>query len=98
MNRRAFLASLGSGLLVAPLATKAQQVGKVARIGFLAGASPGGPYPPVFEQALRERGWIPGQNLVIVYRYAEGKYDRLPALAAELVRLESQVIVASPTA
>jgi len=50
------------------------------------------------ETALRERGWVTGENLAIAYRYADGKFERLDALAAELVRLEPQVIVASPTA
>jgi putative ABC transport system substrate-binding protein len=100
MDRRAFIASLAGGLLTAPLAAGAQPGRKVYQIGFLLHGSRG-PREPLFqafEQALREHGWVTGENLVIVYRYAEGKYDRLPALAAELVRLEPQVIVAVSTA
>ena len=85
-------------LFTAPLVAGAQQAGKVYRIGVLGGGSTGGPFRPVFEQALRELGWATGQNLVITYRDAEGKYERLPVLAAELVRLEPQVIVTRTTA
>ena len=93
------LVSLTLGLLAATLAD-AQQVGKVYHIGVLSiGArGPNDHLFLAFEQALRERGWATGENLVIAYRYAEGKYDRLPALAAELVRLEPKVIVAVQTA
>jgi len=98
MDRRRFLlTSLGGVLLAAP-AGRAQEAGKVHRIGYLAvGRRENQPFLPVFEQALRERGWTPGNTLAIAYRYAEEEYDRLPALAAELVRLEPQVIV-TPTA
>ena len=95
MDRRAFLGALGS--LTAPLAVKAQQAGKVYRVGYLTAGSRT-PLQQAFEQGLRERGWVTGENLVIEYRYAEEKYDRLPALAVALVRLEPQVIVAGPTA
>jgi ABC-type uncharacterized transport system substrate-binding protein len=88
------IAALELGLFTAPRVAAAQQAGTVYRIGYLSTGSPRNPYGPVFEQALRERGWVTGKNLVIAYRYAEGKFDRLPALAAELVRLEPQVIVA----
>jgi len=100
MDRRAFLCTVAGGLLAAPLGAEAQQSGKVYRVGFLLHGSrgPRDPLIQAFEQALRERGWVPGENLVIVYRSAEGQYDRLPALAAELVRLEPQVIVAVSTA
>jgi putative ABC transport system substrate-binding protein len=92
------IAALTLGLFTAPLVAWAQQAGKVYRIGFLGVGSAGGSFRQVLEQALRERGWVTGENLVIADRYADGKYDRLPALAAELVRLDPQVIVAVPTA
>jgi len=100
IDRRGFISSLGLGVLAAPLGAEAQQGGKVSRIGFLLPVSrgPAEHLLQTFEQALRERGWVTGQNLVIEYRSAEGKYDRLPALAAELVLLEPQVIVAVATA
>jgi putative ABC transport system substrate-binding protein len=98
-TRRAFIRTLAGVLLATPLAAEAQQAGRVYRIGFLAaGSQPTSENRQAFEQALRERGWVTGENLVIAYTFAEGKYDRLPALAAELVRLKPQVIVAVPTA
>jgi len=100
MDRREFVSGVALALLATPLAAEAQQAGRVYRIGFLLHGSrgPREPLLQAFEQALRERGWVTGENLVITYRYAEGQYDRLPALAAELVRLEPQVIVAVSTA
>jgi len=97
MDRRAFISGIAVSLLAVPLAAAAQQAGKVYRIGFLSAGSQPAENRQVFEQALRERGWVTGENLVIEYLLAEGKYDRLPALAAELVRLEPRVIVAVPT-
>jgi putative ABC transport system substrate-binding protein len=92
-TRRAFLTSL-LGVLAAPLAG-AQPAGKVYRIGLL---SPFPPSPAALEalgNALRELGWVEGRNLVIERRYLEGgEYERLPALAAELVRLKVDLIVA----
>jgi len=84
-------------LLAAPLAADAQQAGKVPRIGCLSLTSPSDrpPLLDAFRQRLREIGWVEGQNIVIDYRYAEGQVDRLPDLAAELVRLKVDLIVAS---
>ena len=97
MERRAFLAAVASGLLAAPLAAKAQQVAQIARIGMLADAT--SPHlREAFLQGLRELGYVEGRNLVIEYRDAEGKSERLPALAAELVALKVDVIVAGNTA
>ena len=95
--RRTFLAGTGSVLLAAPLAAEALQAGKVPRIGVL---NPGSPTesPAVqrepFERGLRELGWTPGSNIFIEYRYADGNTTRLAELAAELVRLEMDIIVA----
>jgi putative tryptophan/tyrosine transport system substrate-binding protein len=76
-------------LLAAPLATDAQQRSTVPRIGYLdqGSAARNRPYLGAFRQGLRELGWLEGQNIAIEIRFAEGKTDRLPALAAELVRL-----------
>jgi putative tryptophan/tyrosine transport system substrate-binding protein len=90
------LAALTLGLFIAALGEGAQ-ASKVDRIGFMAAGSPG-PFQPAFEQGLRERGWMMGENLLITYRYAEGKYDRLPAIAAELARHQPRLIVANSTA
>jgi len=96
MNRRTLLYGLGVGLL-APLAVEAQQAGKVWRIGSLASYSPTSPeVAPLWEgflQGLRELGYVEGKNFVIEGRYSEGRHERLPALAAELVRLKVDVIV-----
>lgn len=82
----------------ASLTSHAQPTGKVYRVGLLL-SGPGGNTPSVeaFRQGLREFGWIEGQNMVIDYRLAEGRLDRLPDLAAELVRLKVDVIAAGPT-
>ena len=81
-------------LLAVPLAATAQQA-KVYRIGYLSSASPRSnlPFFRAFEQRLRELGYVEGQNLVIDFRNSEGMNDRLPGLAAELVRLNVNVIV-----
>jgi putative ABC transport system substrate-binding protein len=79
---------------------QAQQPTKIPRIGFLAGASLSAiaGRTEAFRQGLRELGYVEGKNIIIEYRYAEGKLDRLPALAVELVRLKVDVIVtAGPT-
>jgi putative tryptophan/tyrosine transport system substrate-binding protein len=93
-TRRTFISSLAGGLLVAPLATEAQQAAKVPRIGYLA-LNPGvNPHlREAFRQGLRDLGYVEGRNVVTEYRDAEGKAERLPALAAELVALKVDVIV-----
>ena len=94
MERRAFLAG-SAVLLAAPLAAEAQQASKVHRIGLLApsDAHAGTPYVEAFRQGLRELGWVEGNNCVIEYRWADGRLERLPALAADLVRLHVDVIL-----
>ena len=76
---------------------QAQQAGKIPRIGFLLAPARSAVLESLdaFRQGLREIGYVEGQNIVIEYRYAEGKFDRLPDLAAELVRLNVDVIVAA---
>ena len=84
------------GLLAAPPATPAQHPAKVPRIGYLAGESPGtrSHLLDAFREGLSDLGWVEGQNIVIEYRWAEGKFDRLSDLAADLVRLQVLLIVA----
>src|SRR5262245_51217409 len=78
-----------------PHATEAQPPAKVARIGVLMfSATPSSPQAEAFRQGLKEHGYVEGQNLVIEWRWAEGQPERLPALAAELVRLPVVLIVA----
>jgi ABC-type uncharacterized transport system substrate-binding protein len=98
-TRRAFIGTLGGGLLAAPFTADAQPAGKAYRVGYLtAGSVTANPRVlEAFRQGLRELGWVEGQNIVIEYRSAEGHFDRLPDLAAELVRLKVDVIVAAPT-
>src|SRR6266545_5554228 len=94
MERRTFMAMLTGGIVVAPFSAEAQQAAKIARIGFLSlnqGANP--LLHEAFRQGLRDLGYVEGRNVVIEYRSAEGKLERLPALAAELVALNVDVIV-----
>jgi putative ABC transport system substrate-binding protein len=98
VDRRTFIGTLTGGLLALPLAAEAQEAAKVARIGFLAGNLASNPHlPEAFRQGLRDLGYVEGRNLVIEYRDAEGKFERIPALAAELVALKVDVIVAPGT-
>jgi putative ABC transport system substrate-binding protein len=90
-----FLLLLASAILLAPLAAGAQQAGKVYRIGFLRAGRPPSTFVEGFQQGLRERGYVDGQNVVIEYRFTEGSLDQLPQLAEELVRRNVNVILAS---
>ena len=102
-TRRAFLCTLAGALLTAPFAAEAQRSAKIYRIGLLIPApapAPGLMPPiivPVFLAGMRERGWLENQGFVLEPRYAEGKVERLPDLAAELVRLKVDMIVAMGT-
>jgi putative tryptophan/tyrosine transport system substrate-binding protein len=97
--RRVFLGTLAGGLFAAALAASAQQPAKVARIGFLATTNlAANPHlQEAFLQGLRDLGYVEGRNVVIEYRDAEGTLERLPALAAELIALKVDVIVAPGT-
>ncbi len=92
------ISTLVLGLLAEPLPAEAQQAGKVYRIGVLR-AGKGSPTPQpstiAFQQGLRELGYVEGQNLVFEYRRAKGNPERLPDLAAELVRIKVDIIVTS---
>ncbi len=103
MDRRTFLGTLTGGLLAAPLAASAQQPSKVARVGFFYFGSrqsslAAGRYA-AFLEGMRELGYVEGKNLIVEARFGESKPERLPGLAADLVRLKVDVIVAtgSPT-
>ena len=96
--RRAFMAVIAGSLLAAPLAAEAQPAAQVPRIGYLALNPAANPHlHEAFRQGLRDLGYVEGRNIVIEYRDAEGKPERLPALAAELVALKVAVLVAQPT-
>jgi putative ABC transport system substrate-binding protein len=91
MDRRAFIGMMAGGLLATPLGAEAQQAGKVWRIGFLSSLPVAATSLP---NALRTVGLVEGDNVIIERRLVEGQFDRLPALAEELVRLNPDVIVA----
>jgi putative tryptophan/tyrosine transport system substrate-binding protein len=90
------LVTFALGLLLAPLAAGAPSV-KIARIGVLSPSSPPNGAPDVLRHALRELGWVEGQNLATEYRWAHGRYEQLPHLATELVRLPVDVLVTIST-
>jgi len=88
--------TLTASLVLAPLAAVAQQPAKVPRIGILS-ADAVSTREEAFRQGLRDLGYVEGQNVAIESRYADGRFEKLPGLATELVRLNVDVIVASPT-
>src|SRR5262245_33899649 len=92
MRRIGLAIVLSASFVLAPLAG-AQQAEKVRRIGFLSAAIRGSSeVDDAFRQGLREHGYVEGQNLVIEWRFAEGRYDRLTGFAEELVRLKVEVV------
>ena len=101
MTRRQLVIVVGASALAAPLASFAQKQDKVRRVGFLIARrlAPGDTnYYRAFPEGMRELGYVEGKNLVIEWRYADGKFERLPELAAELVQLKVDVIVTAGTA
>jgi putative ABC transport system substrate-binding protein len=95
LARRRFLALVSGGLLAAPLAAQAQPAGNVWRIGLVSVA-----YlrdEDIFFQRLRELGYVEGQNLVVERRYSEGRAERFPEFAAELLRLKTDIIIVTTT-
>ena len=95
MDRRAFISGITLGLLAVPLAAGAQPAGKVWRVGIL-GNENSAPWE-AFRRGLRDLGYVGGRNLTMESRWSEGRTERLPALAIELVQLRVDVIVASGT-
>ena len=102
MRRREFICLLGGAMIARPLATRAQQPGKIYRVGFITPAPPllemAGPepaHPPTraFVQGLRALGYVEGQNLILERRSAEGRYERFGDIFTELVRLKVDVLV-----
>ena len=99
LGRRHFLALVSSGLLAAPLAAEGQPTGNVPRIGWLGGPTreSAQAFVQPFQQGLRDLGWVEGQNIVIEWRFAGGRAEQFPSLAAELVRLRVDLIVVPST-
>jgi putative ABC transport system substrate-binding protein len=95
LRRREFITLLGGAAAAWPVAARAQQVGKMPTIGFLGETTPSahGQYLAVFTQRLRELGWIEGRSVAIIYRWAEGRSERVSEIAAEFIRLKVDVIV-----
>ncbi len=99
MKRRAFIAALGGAAAAWPLVARAQQAGKVYRLGQLSGGTAASRIPllAVFMRGMRELGYIEGQNLLIEHRYADGRFERLPALARELLAWNPDALFVSTT-
>ena len=99
MKRREFITLLGGAAAAWPLAARAQQTGKVSRIGYLGASSASLERRDLdaFRQTLRDLGHVEGENITIEYRWAEGDDSRLPGLAVELVHLKVDVIVTAGT-
>src|SRR5712671_4446254 len=93
IQRRKLITLIGSAAATWPLAARAQQ-SAMPVVGYLSAGSPGSPNEIAFESGLRDLGWVKGRNVAIEYRYAEGKAERLPGLAADLVRMRVDLIVA----
>jgi putative ABC transport system substrate-binding protein len=99
-SRRTFLAAATGAVLTAPLSVLAQPTGKIYVIGYLGSTSPSGAHGKLveaFRNGLSDLGYVEGRDVTIEYRWAEGKYDRLPELAADLVRLPVDLIVTHGT-
>jgi putative ABC transport system substrate-binding protein len=99
LGRAGFVVAVALSIFAIPLPAQAQPPGTVPRIGFLAPGSPAptSPFLEAFRQGLRDLGWTEGQNIAIEYRWAEGKLERLPDLAGELVRLNVDLLLAVAT-
>lgn len=103
MDRRAFITAVTGSLLAAPLAGAAPPAGRVLRLGLLYGIKPkfdpdSNPVDRALVDGLRAQGYEPGRNIIFEFRSAEGRPERLPGLAAELVQLKVDVLVTNPTA
>src|SRR4030095_10110470 len=97
-DRRAFIVMVGASVLATSIVARAQQAVKTARIGYLAGNLATGPsFSDAFRQGLRDLGYVEGRDVVIEFQDAQGKAERLPALAAELVARKVDLILAPGT-
>ena len=94
MPRRAFLATIAGGVLAAPLAAQAQRAGKLPRVGYVS-SNIRTPMVDAFDQGLQDGGYVVGQNVMVVYRYADGRLDRLPTLVGEVLSLGVDILFAA---
>jgi putative ABC transport system substrate-binding protein len=99
MKRKIAVLTLRATLFALCVSVEAQQPAKIPRIGYVTGVSSSGESPRVeaFRQGLRDLGYVEGKNIALEYRYADAKFDKLPALADELIRLKVDVLVVSTT-
>ncbi len=101
MKRRNFIAGIGSAAAAWPLSARAQQAGRMRRVGVLTALAESDPEAKAqiaaFRKGLQERGWLEGRNVEIEFRHADGKPERLPHLALELVRTNVDVVVTHGT-
>src|SRR5258705_9391767 len=95
MERRGFIEVIAGGILAAPLAAEAQQLGNTPCLGYLSPVSAGAPGYVIFRQSLRELGYVEGENIAFLDGFAEGHPGRLPGLAAELIRQKVDIILAA---
>jgi putative ABC transport system substrate-binding protein len=95
MDRRAFIVTVGGGLLAAPLAAETQPAAKVARLGVLLFGTPDTDAFPAIRRGLGALGYVEGRNILFEHRYAEGRPERLPDLASDLVRSKPDLIIAA---
>ena len=96
--RREFLAFLGGAAAVAARGASAQQPGRTYRVGWLQPAPIPDAWARAFKQGLQDANYVEGKNLIFEYRWGDGNFDRLPAMAAELVQLNVDVIISGNTA
>ena len=97
MGRRAFVAGVVGGLVAGALATKAEPQARTPRVGVIGEHSPADPFVAAFRQGLHDLGYVEGRNVVVELRYAQGALDRVPRLAAELLRRQIDVLVVGGT-
>src|SRR5262245_5467375 len=94
MRRREFIAAVGSAAVAWPLATRAEQSGKLPRVGILSpAADETAAYLVAFRKAIRELGYVEGETIILDFRLSNGNFDALPQLAMQLVQLPVDVIV-----